>query len=114
MPVSTEFREFVVDQLRAVAPVTAKAMFGGVGLYADGHFFALIADDVVYFKVDDSNRADFVAAGSRPFMPYGEEGSTMNYYELPPDVLEDPERLRRWMEKSIEVARRQKKKRVTS
>lgn len=110
MPVSVEYRDFVLEQLRAVAPVTAKAMFGGVGLYADGQFFALIADDVVYFKADDSTRGDFQAAGSKPFMPYGDQGYSMSYYELPSDALEDPDQLRRWMQKSIDVARRQKRK----
>ena len=34
-------------------------MFGGVGIYAGDLFFALIDDDTLYFKVDDSNRSDF-------------------------------------------------------
>jgi TfoX/Sxy family transcriptional regulator of competence genes len=32
MPVSEDFREFVLEQLRAVAVVTWKRMFGAVGL----------------------------------------------------------------------------------
>lgn len=110
MAVSAEFRDFVLEQLRAVAPVTSKAMFGGVGLYSQGLFFALIADDVLYFKADDSNRADFEAAGAKQFAPYGDDQYSMNYYELPPDVLEDEEQLRVWMRKSLDVARRKKKK----
>jgi DNA transformation protein len=31
-------------------------MFGGVGIYSGDLFFALIADDTVYFKADDSTR----------------------------------------------------------
>lgn len=109
MAVSAEFREFIVDQLSDVAPVTAKSMFGGVGLYAKGVFFALIADDVVYFKADDTTRADFLAVGAKAFQPYREKPS-MNYYEVPADILEDSDRLSEWMKKAIAVAARAKKK----
>lgn len=86
-------------------------MFGGVGIYAGSFFFALIADDVVYFKVDDANRADFEARGMGPFRPYGETGEVMQYYEVPPDLLEEPEQLRAWAEKAVAVARRKNAKR---
>jgi DNA transformation protein len=57
--VSRSYRDFVVEQLERVSPVAAKAMFGGVGLYAQGLFFALIAEDRLYFKVDGDTRPDF-------------------------------------------------------
>ena len=81
-------------------------MFGGVGIYSGDLFFALIGGDALYFKVDDTTRADFLAAGMGPFMPVGEGGEVMQYYELPADVLEEPDRLKPWAEKAIEVARR--------
>jgi DNA transformation protein len=106
MPVSSDFRDFVLEQLRRVTPVTARAMFGAIGLYASGIFFALIDDDVVYFKADDETRADFIAAGSKAFAPYGDDRHSMQYYELPADVLEDEEALTSWMRKSLDAARR--------
>jgi DNA transformation protein and related proteins len=108
--VSGEYREFVLEQLGRVTPVTWRAMFGGVGIYADGLFFALIDNDLVYFKVDDSNRADFEAAGMRAFQPFGEDSKPMRYYQLPGDLMEDPESLREWVMKAIEVARSARRK----
>ena len=102
--VSNDFREFVLEQLGRVVPVDWKRMFGGVGLYADGTFFALLDDDILYFKVGDANRADFEAAGSRAFSPYKDGRSSMNYFELPVHVLEDRELLRVWTEKAVAVA----------
>ncbi|MFQ5901401.1 MAG: TfoX/Sxy family protein [Thermodesulfobacteriota bacterium] len=64
MPISEEYLEYVLDQLR---PVDFRKMFGGVGLYLDGVFFALIANDILYFKVDESNRQDYEAEGMGPF-----------------------------------------------
>lgn len=106
MTVNPSYREFVLDQLGRVAPgIRGRGMFGGVGIYSGDLFFALIGDGTLYLKVDDSNRPDFVAAGMGPFLPFGEGGEVMQYYELPADVLDEPERLRPWVEKAISVAR---------
>lgn len=111
MSVTPEFRAFVTDQLGRVLPdLRARPMFGGVGLYAGDLFFALIDDDILYLKVDDTNRPDFEARGLGPFRPFGPDGETMQYYELPADLLEDPEALRPWVDKAIAVARRKRKR----
>lgn len=113
MPVTPEYREYVLEQLGRVAPVTHRSMFGGVGIYSDGLFFALMDDDTLYLKVDDSNRGDFEAAGTGPFSPFGDPSMVMRYYELPAELLESPDALRPWVFKAIDVARaaRRKKKR---
>ncbi|MFQ5572356.1 MAG: TfoX/Sxy family protein, partial [Rhodothermales bacterium] len=105
MAVSSSYRRFVIEQLEHFSPIIARDMFGGVGLYAEGYFFALIGDDRLYFKVDDSNRLDFESAGMEPFRPYGDERA-MSYYEVPIEVLEDVDVLPRWAEKAVAVARR--------
>ena len=62
MPVTESFTAFVVEQLDGVGEITPKRMFGGVGIYANGIFFAILDNDRLFLKVDDSNRAEFVAA----------------------------------------------------
>ncbi len=109
MAVSESYREFVLEQLARVTPVAGKSMFGGVGIYAQGLFFALIAEDRVYFKADDTTRPDFERMGMEPFRPYGED-SAMGYYEVPADVVEDATQLAAWMRKAIEVAAKAKGK----
>lgn len=112
MAVNSSYRAFVLEQLRRILPdVRARAMFGGVGIYAGSHFFAIIANDVLYFKVDDALRTDFEKMGMKPFQPYGDDRETMGYYEVPADILEDPERLRPWAEQSVAVARQRRHKR---
>ena len=108
MAVSPEYREWVLEQLRQVGSVTGRSMFGGYSLYLDGVIFALLDDDTTYFKVDDSNRPDFEAAGTGPFRPFGETGSAMQYYEVPPEVLEDRDRLREWALRAAEASRKVK------
>lgn len=107
MSVSPSYQTFVLEQLsRSGLSVHSRSMFGGVGLYADQLFFALIADDTLYFKVNDTNRPDFVARGMGPFRPYGDSVETMGYFRVAEELLEDPEELRPWADKAIAVARR--------
>ncbi|MEQ1574016.1 MAG: TfoX/Sxy family protein [Vicinamibacterales bacterium] len=111
MPVSAGFRIFILEQLEQTArDVRARSMFGGVGIYAGEHFFALIAADTLYFKVDDDTRPAYVALGMEPFRPYGERGETMQYYQVPADLLEDPDALRPWVAGAVAAARRAKSK----
>jgi DNA transformation protein len=111
MPVTDGFRDFVLEQLDPLGPITPKRMFGGVGLYAGDLFFALLAGDVLYLKADDSTRGRLEAAGARPFQPYPDRPrghGTMQYYSVPASVLEDGDELIAWATGSVAVARAQR------
>jgi DNA transformation protein len=110
MAVSVSFRTYLLEQMGQIRPLSTRPMFGGLTFFAEGLAFALAADDTLYFKVDDSNRPDFVAAGMGPFLPFGDPAKPMQYYELPVEVLEDPEELSTWMTRAIAVAVRAKPK----
>lgn len=101
----SEEEEYLVERLARVASVRTRLMFGGVGIYSGEHFFALIANDVLYFKVDQQNRADFEARGMSAFQPFADRPATMSYYEVPSDVIGDERRLRAWVAKALDVAR---------
>ncbi|MBI1209114.1 MAG: transcriptional regulator [Azospirillum sp.] len=81
-------------------------MFGGHGIYCDGTMFALIADDMLYFKVDDSNRPRYAALGLQPFKPFADRPTVMSYYPVPFEVLEDPDEVFIWATEAFQVARR--------
>ena len=103
----------MLEQLRrAAVDVRARSMFGGVGVYAGDRFFALMDDDTLYFKVDDTTRGRFEARGMGPFRPGGEGGEVMQYYEVPGDVLEDAELLAPWVQDAIAVATRARRGRA--
>ena len=110
MAVTDEYLAYALDQLASVGPVQAKRMFGGAGIYCHGVMFALIADDVLYLKVDDTNRPDFEKAGMDPFRPYLDKSATMSYYEVPGDVLENKPTLTRWAQRALRVASAKHKK----
>ncbi len=114
MAVSDDYRDFVLEQLGSAGHVTSRAMFGGVGLYLDGIFCALIDDDTLYFKADDASRARYEQAGSKPFCPFPDRpDQPMGYWQVPADVLEDPDQLAAWARESMGVALAKRARRPT-
>ena len=103
MPVSEDFMEFCLDQLSGLGKVSAKRMFGGAGLYCNGKMFGLLANDVAYLKVDDSNRSAYEERGAGQFKPFPDKPVLMPYYEVPTDVLEDPVEFVEWAETSLRI-----------
>jgi DNA transformation protein and related proteins len=106
MRVTDGFRAFVLEQLAGVESVRARAMFGGVGLYANDVFFGIVAAETLYLKVDDSNRGQYEAEGMRAFQPYADRPMSMSYYQVPARVLEDSDELTAWAQSSLRVAAR--------
>lgn len=109
MGFSPKYRAEIEELLGGVVPIRTKAMFGGVGIYSEDLFFALIAEDKLYFKVSDLNRADFEAAGMGPFFPY-DSPTPMGYWEVPAAVQTNPDELKVWVDKALAVAEQAKRK----
>jgi DNA transformation protein len=111
---SREFADHIADLLSPLGWVKPKAMFGGFGIYLDGLMFALIADDTLYFKADDSNRPAYQAAGSEPFRPFADRPErrqmTMPYWEVPAELFDDEDELRVWARAAVDAALRTRKK----
>ena len=112
MSVSDDYRDFVLEQLAPAGRVTSRAMFGGVGLYLDGLFFALIDDDTLFFKTDEATRKRYESAGSKPFCPYPDQpDQSMGYWTVPAEVLEDSDELAAWAREAMGVALAKKRRR---
>ena len=105
MPHNSGYLEYVLEQLGGLRGLASRRMFGGAGLYQDEQFFALVFDDTLYFKVNDTNRGDYEARGMSRFRPYKDKPHlSFTYYEVPPEVLEDREELASWARRSVEAA----------
>ena len=113
MAVSEGYLTYVLDQLRPIVPgIRVKRMFGAVGLYATDLFFAIVDDDVLYLKVDDTTRPEYEARGMPPFRRF-ELHASMNYSQLPEEILEEREALQLWTSRALDVARSAKRSRAT-
>ncbi len=108
MAVDKELVAHVMELLEPIGGLNGRAMFGGYGIWHDGQMFAFLdSESRLRFKVDDSNRAPYEAAGSGPFAPPMSKGRaqmTMPYYEVPSAVLDEGEVLREWARAAIAVA----------
>lgn len=104
MKVSAAFLDYVIDRLSSIDDVKNRTMFGGYGIFHEGLMFALVAEDILYFKVDESNRAMYEKAESQPF-PHG-----ISYWEVPAEILEDRSKLGEWAKISVDIAKRKARK----
>lgn len=107
MAASEGFLEHLKDTLRGLGPVAVRRMFGGAGIYADGVMFALVADDTLYLKADETTKQTFEAEGLAPF---GYEGGgrtiTLPYWRAPERLFDDPDEMTDWARAALDVARR--------
>lgn len=108
MPRRSEFVEHVVETMRQFGPVEARAMFGGWGLYHQGLFFALIAEEALYIKTDEESRAEFEALGLRPFVYSMKDGHSLvlSYFQPPEEALESPPVMAQWARRGYASALR--------
>ena len=95
------FKDFVLDQLYELGQVNCRSMFGGFGLYWKGIFFGIIYKGRLYFKTHSSTLADYLGRGMQPFRPNTRQ-TLKTYYEVPPDILEDPDQLKVWVKKALQ------------
>ncbi len=88
--------------MRPLGGVTARAMFGGHGIYKNGKMFAILVDDELYFKVTDGNRADFVERGLKPFRYKRKNKEVeMSYYAAPSECLDDSRCMVEWSARAV-------------
>ena len=98
----------VLSLLQDFAPVRARRMFGGHGIYQVDLMFALVCNDVLYVKVDDANREVFLANGLNSFqsdckrdLPDG-----VSYHAVPVEAMTDADVMRLWVQRGYDAAQR--------
>ena len=55
--------EHLRDLFEPLGPISARAMFGGHGVYFDGQIIGIIIDEALYLKTDEQTRERFEARG---------------------------------------------------
>ena len=100
-----EFVEYVRDIIEQFDPINIRKMFGGYGIYKNGLMFALIADNELYFKADIKAAELFESYGSSPFTyDNGKKLVKMSYWQVVPEVFDDQEMMRQWIDIAYDVA----------
>jgi DNA transformation protein len=105
------FREFLADLFDQIGGVGFRRMFGGLGIFREGLMFALVADDVLYFKTDDETRPAFEVEGCGPFTYQAKDGlRSTSYWRAPERLYDEPDEFRNWAMTAFAVAERFKEK----
>jgi DNA transformation protein len=103
----SDFIPFVQELLEGWAPVSARRMFGGHGLYHEGLMFAIVMDQQLYLKADEINRPEFEALGLAPFT-YAMKGKVvaLSYWAAPDSIFDAPEKAVLWAQSAWDAALR--------
>jgi DNA transformation protein len=114
MSVSTEYKSYIKEKFEDLGDVDFSSFFGGLGVSYSGIQFAMAMENILYFCVDDHNRANYLDAGMQPFS-YGTKKGTIlvnKYYSVPEEVLDNPDNLRAWAQDAIRAAHATSKKKA--
>ena len=108
MVASASFAEFLREQLVPLGHVGWRRMFGKTGVFCDGVMFAMVADNTLYFRVDDLNRDAFAEAASFPPLNYAKQGTLIDlaFWRAPERLLDDQDELLAWSQLALAAAHR--------
>jgi len=105
MAVSNGFLDQIAELLASLGHISARKMFGGASLYCDGTIFAIVEDDVLYFKTDEATRRRFEDEGLKPFIYDGQTGPVItSYWRAPERLLDDQDDMIEWALEAVRVA----------
>jgi len=106
----SEYVEYLKEVFSAFGFVEPRRMFGGYGIFHKGLMFALVADEVLYLKADETLATFFEERGLDQFQ-YDKRGKTvkMSFYMAPEEIFDDPVEAKGWALRSYEAAARANK-----
>ena len=85
-----------------------KAMFGGIGAYADGRMFLSLSDVGLALKLGEADRAVLLQRkGAKPLQYEPSMPPSKTYVVVPDAMLADRETLRIWISKSAAFVKSQ-------
>lgn len=108
MAASPAFLETIAEMLTPLGHITTRRMFSGAAIYAEGQVLALVLDDVLHLKSDETTAATFAAEGCDPFSYDTKEGRRVltSYRRAPDRLLDEPDELVAWAQRALGVSRR--------
>lgn len=105
---SAEFVQWCCELLAPAGPVRSRRMFGAYGLYVDDLFVAIVDDEQLFLKGDETSKPQYQAAGCAIFTYSKADGETgqMNYFSAPAEAMESPPLMAPWLRLAMESALR--------
>lgn len=116
MTAGDSFAEFLCEQLAPLGRITVRGMFGKAGVFCDGLMLGMLADETLYFRVDEQNREAFAEAAAFPPLNYAKGGQLIDlaFWRAPDRLFDEPDELLAWARLALAAARRVAAKRKRS
>ena len=116
MTASHDFAAFLSEQLQPLGRLNFRRMFGKTGVFRGGVMFAIVADNTLYVRVDEQNRAAFKEAQAHPPLNYAKKGELidLSFWRVPDRLMDEPDELVEWARLALAAARRVAAKRRRS
>jgi DNA transformation protein and related proteins len=116
MVASDSFAEFLREQLAPLGPLSMRRMFGKTGVFCDGVMLGMVADNTLYFRVDDDNKPFFKEAETSPPLNYEKKGESIDlaFWRAPERLFDEPDELVAWAREALAAAHRVAAKRERS
>ena len=108
MVASDSFAEFLREQLAPLGPLSMRRMFGKTGVFCDGVMLGMVADNTLYFRVDDDNKAFFKEAEAFAPLNYEKKGESIDlaFWRAPERLFDEPDELVAWARAALAAAHR--------
>jgi len=115
---SPDFVAHILELMRPAGRASARAMFGGHGLYVDGLIVAIVVGDTLYLKTDDQTRPAYMERSLEAFSYATKDGRVyaMSYHRAPAEAVEAAPAMQVWLRPALGAALRnaQKKPRTAA
>jgi DNA transformation protein and related proteins len=105
MKIKTEFADYIVESLSTLnGEIYSKRMFGGFGIFCNNQMFAIIANDELYFKTNETLSEEYKKQDLAPFTYMRKDKEiSLSYFQAPESILDDQAALSSWAKRSIEI-----------
>lgn len=108
MVASPAFADFLREQLAPLGHVTTRRMFGKTGVFCGGVMLGMVAENTLYFRVDDRNCEAFAEAAADPPLSYSKRGRSIDlaFWRVPDRLFDNPDELIAWARLALAAAHR--------
>lgn len=96
--------EYMQDVLKSQGKLSTKRLFSGKAVYLNGIIFAIIFNEIIYLKVDETLSKELVSQSLKPFT-YQRKDKTiaLSYVEAPGDIYDDEEAALYWFKRTYQT-----------
>jgi DNA transformation protein len=103
----SEFVDYLLELIAPLGNVSARAMFGGHGIYVDSQIIGIVIGDILYFKTDEDNRQGYLDEGLEPFS-FTARSKTVatGYFRAPDEAMDSPHAMLPWARGALAAALR--------